>query len=94
MFNRCIFIAPLLLLSTLQAATQSLAAESSVQQLDRLLPGIIRTHPGQLYDVVGPIAGPGGTQRYHLKWLTPGGRIVWYDVDAHTGFVYGTVSGQ
>ena len=58
-----------------------------VQPLDRLLPGIRRQHPGEFYDAEGPTYGPAGDAHYHLKWLTPDGRIIWFDADARNGRV-------
>lgn len=58
-----------------------------VQPLDRLLPGIRRAHPGEFYDAEGPTYGPNGDPHYHLKWMTPDGRIIWYDADARSGQV-------
>ena len=34
-------------------------------------------------------ADPDGQPRYRLKWMTPDGRIVWFDADARTGRVLG-----
>jgi hypothetical protein len=70
------------------------AAAQPVQPLDRLLPEIRRTHPGHFYDADGPHPGAGGSQHYHLKWMTPDGRIVWYDTDARTGRVLGVSPGR
>jgi hypothetical protein len=58
-------------------------------RLDRILPGIRERHPGKFYDAEGPYRGPDGQYRYRLKWMTPGGRIVWFDADARTGRVLG-----
>jgi hypothetical protein len=58
-----------------------------VQPLDRLLPGIRRSHPGDFYDADGPTIGPDGDPHYHLKWMTPDGRIIWYDANARNGRV-------
>ena len=58
-----------------------------VQPLDRLLPGIRRAHPGDFYDAEGPTYGPSGDPHYHLKWMTPDGRVIWYDTDARSGRV-------
>jgi hypothetical protein len=58
-----------------------------VQPLDRLLPGIRRAHPGDFYDAEGPTYGPEGDPHYHLKWMTPDGRIIWFDTDARNGHV-------
>ena len=60
---------------------------AGVQPLDRLLPGIRRAHPGDFYDAEGPTYGPSGDPHYHLKWMTPDGRIIWYDTDARSGRV-------
>jgi hypothetical protein len=57
--------------------------------LDRILPGIRERHPGKFYDAEGPYRGPDGQLRYRLKWMTPDGRVVWFDADAHTGRVIG-----
>lgn len=65
-----------------------------VQPLDRLLPGIRRSHPGDFYDAEGPTYGPEGDPHYHLKWVTPDGRVVWYDTDARTGRVLRTSPGR
>jgi hypothetical protein len=55
--------------------------------LDRILPQIRERHPGKFYDAEGPWRGPDGQWRYRLKWMTPEGRIVWFDADARTGRV-------
>ena len=65
-----------------------------VQPLDRILPEVRRSHPGQFYDADGPTPGPGGSEHYHLKWLTPDGRIEWLDTDARTGRVLGRSPGR
>ncbi|HEX4028382.1 MAG TPA: hypothetical protein VHX18_12250 [Rhizomicrobium sp.] len=65
-----------------------------VQPLDRLLPGIRRAHPGDFYDAEGPTYGPEGDPHYHLKWMTPDGRIIWYDTDARTGRVLRSSPGR
>jgi hypothetical protein len=57
--------------------------------LDRILPQVRSHHPGKFYDAEGPYRGPDGQFRYRLKWMTPGGRIVWFDADARTGRVLG-----
>src|SRR5271170_5635896 len=86
------FFAFLALLASLSYGAP--AAAQKVQPLDRLLPEIRRTHPGQFYDADGPHPGAGGSQHYHLKWMTPDGRIVWYDMDARTGRVLGASPGR
>ncbi len=60
------------------------------QSLDRILPGIREHHPGRFYDAQGPMPGPDGQMRYRIKWMTPDGRIVWFDADARTGRVLGS----
>jgi len=57
--------------------------------LDRILPRVRERHPGKFYDAEGPFRGPDGQYRYRLKWMTPNGRVVWFDADAHTGRVLG-----
>jgi len=69
-------------------------ARDGVQPLDRLLPGIRRAHPGDFYDAEGPTYGPSGDPHYHLKWLTPDGRIVWFDADARNGRVLRSSPGR
>lgn len=71
------------------AAAQPRPYESrdGIQPLDRLLPGIRRDHPGTFYDAEGPTYGPSGNPHYHLKWMTPEGRVIWYDADARSGRV-------
>jgi hypothetical protein len=53
------------------------ARDARIQPLDRLLPGIRRQHPGDFYDAEGPTYGPSGDPHYHLKWMTPDGRVIW-----------------
>lgn len=65
-----------------------------VQPLDRLLPGIRRGHPGTFYDAEGPTYGPEGDPHYHLKWMTPDGRVIWYDTDARSGRVLRSSPGR
>jgi hypothetical protein len=67
---------------------QEYAADGN-PSLDRILPGIRERHPGKFYDAQGPWRGPDGQYRYRLKWMTPDGRIVWFDADARTGRVLG-----
>src|ERR1700761_9518803 len=70
------------------------AYREGVQPLDRLLPGIRRAHPGDFYDAEGPTYGPSGDAHYHLKWMTPDGRVIWYDADARSGRVLRTSPGR
>ena len=65
-----------------------------VQPLDRLLPGIRRQHPGDFYDAEGPTYGPSGDAHYHLKWMTPDGRVIWFDTDARNGRVLRSSPGR
>ena len=65
-----------------------------VMPLDRILPGIRRDYPGEFYDADGPIPGPDGQEHYHLKWMTPDGRIEWLDADARTGRVLNAAPGR
>ncbi|HKD48633.1 MAG TPA: hypothetical protein VKB67_13185 [Rhizomicrobium sp.] len=65
-----------------------------VQPLDRLLPEVRRSVPGEFYDADGPVPGPDGQLHYHLKWMTPDGRIEWLDTDARTGQVLGAFPGR
>jgi len=65
-----------------------------VLPLDRILPGIRRAYPGEFYDADGPTPGPDGGEHYHLKWMTPDGRIMWLDTDARTGRVLGAAPGR
>jgi hypothetical protein len=65
-----------------------------VQPLDRLLPGIRRQHPGEFYDAEGPTYGPSGDAHYHLKWMTPDGRVIWFDADARNGRVLRSSPGR
>ena len=67
---------------------------NEVQLLDRLLPAIRRAHPGDFSDAHGPVYGPSGDSHYHLKWITPGGGIYWFDADARSGQVLRTSPGR
>jgi hypothetical protein len=91
-----IFLMILVLLGALAAgpATAQPQREAGVLPLDRILPGIRRDHPGQFFDADGPTPGPGGSMHYHLKWMTPDGRIEWLDTDARTGRVLGASPGR
>jgi hypothetical protein len=68
--------------------------EPGVQPLDRILPGIRHEYPGEFYDADGPTPGPDGQEHYHLKWMTPDGRIEWLDTDARTGRVLRSAPGR
>jgi hypothetical protein len=79
------FLALLLLPAPFLAAGAAAAQPAGAQPLDRLLPQIRRDHPGQFLDAEG--AETGGNPHYHLKWLTPDGRVMYLDTDARTGRV-------
>ena len=69
-------------------------SDGNAQPLERILPRIRREHPGQFYDAEGPFLGSDGQVHYRLKWMTPEGRVVWYDTDARTGRVLGSGGGR
>ena len=69
------------------------AGKSAAHSFDRLLPEIRRHAPGSLYDVEGPYPGPDGNARYRIKWMTPEGRIIWFEVDGRNGHILGMVTG-
>ncbi len=77
-----------------QAQPGGAPMRAGVQPLDRLLPGIRRQHPGEFYDAEGPTYGPSGDAHYHLKWMTPDGRIIWFDADARNGRVLRSSPGR
>jgi hypothetical protein len=77
-----------------QSYGQADAGRDGVQPLDRLLPGIRRAHPGEFYDAEGPTYGPSGDPHYHLKWMTPEGRVIWFDADARNGRVLRSSPGR
>lgn len=68
--------------------------DPGILPLDRILPGIRATRPGQFYDADGPTQGPDGQEHYHLKWMSPDGRVEWLDTDARTGRVLNTSPGR
>jgi hypothetical protein len=61
--------------------------------LERILPHIRSAHPGTFSDVDGPFSDPNGRSHYRIKWLTPDGRVIWFDTDARTGRVLGVNHG-
>ena len=89
-----------LILAAIFAVTAGLPAAAQIRRapgvrpLDQILPGVRRTHPGQFYDADGPNPAPDGSPHYHLKWMTPDGRIEWLDTDARTGRVLGASPGR
>jgi len=68
-------------------------AEHDGETLDRILPDIRAAHPGRLSDAQ-PWIDDNGRTHYRIKWMTPEGRVVWFDTDARTGRVLGTVGGR
>jgi len=54
------------------------------ETLDSILPQIRAAHPGRLSDAE-PFIGSDGRTHYRIKWMTPEGRILYFDADAHTG---------
>ena len=90
---RAAFFIFLALIFALPAVAQNRRG-AGVRPLDQILPEIRRTHPGQFYDADGPTDAPDGSSHYHLKWMTPDGRIEWLDTDARTGRVLGTSPGR
>jgi len=62
---------------------------SGTLSLGRILPEIRRNEPGTFYDAEGPFQGPDGRARYRIKWMTPDGRIIWFEADARTGHLFG-----
>ena len=85
-----VFIGLLPLLAPFLASGAAVAQPA--QPLDRLLPDIRRNVPGQFLDAES--ANQDGNPRYHLKWLTPDGRVMWLDADARTGRVLGRAPGR
>ena len=78
----------------LALASPGFAADRQAEgrpSFDRILPEIRRHTPGTFYDAEGPFIGQDGQARYRIKWMTPEGRIVWFDADARTGRVLGAV---
>jgi uncharacterized membrane protein YkoI len=69
-------------------------SSTDVGPLDRLLPAIRRSHPGKLSDAHGPIYDASGDSHYHVKWITRGGDVFWFDVDAESGQVLRTSPGS
>jgi hypothetical protein len=70
-------------------ATGAQAGPYGGPSLDRILPHIRQQHPGTFYDAEGPFWGPDGQPHYRIKWMTPQGRVVWFDANARTGHVNG-----
>jgi hypothetical protein len=74
-------IRPILVFSLLVAfGTPALARGT----LDSILPQIRAQHPGRLSDAE-PWTDADGNAHYRIKWMTPEGRILYFDADARTG---------
>jgi hypothetical protein len=52
--------------------------------LDSILPEIRAQHPGRLSDAE-PFTAQDGSTHYRIKWMTPEGRILYFDADARSG---------
>src|ERR1700743_863157 len=52
--------------------------------LDSILPEIRAQHPGRLSDAEPWTDGSGNTH-YRIKWMTPEGRILYFDAHSRTG---------
>src|SRR3569832_1656905 len=52
--------------------------------LDSILPEIRAQHPGRLSDAE-PFTADDGSTHYRIKWMTPEGRILYFDADARSG---------
>jgi len=72
---------PLVLVLAAPARAQLLA---DGETLDRILPMIRAEHPGRLSDAE-PWTDETGRTHYRIKWMTPEGRILYFDADARSG---------
>lgn len=52
--------------------------------LDRMLPEIRAQHLGRLSEAETHV-GPDGQKHYRVKWVTPRGQILFFDVNSNTG---------
>jgi hypothetical protein len=84
------------LLALFLSAGAALAGDGrgGVEPLDRILSHMRNEHPGTFYDADGPFTDENGGVHYRIKWLTPQGRLIWFDTDAHTGRVLGVDRGH
>jgi hypothetical protein len=89
-----IFLALMALVALAAGPATAQPGRPGVLPLDRILPDVRRAYPGEFYDADGPTPGPDGEEHYHLKWMTPDGRIMWLDTDARTGRVLGQAPGR
>ena len=71
------------------------AGEASARgTLDSILPEIRSAHPGRLSDAE-PWTDSDGNTHYRIKWMTPEGRILYFNADAESGrFSSGGDDGQ
>lgn len=81
--NFRLFLA-LLALPFMLAAPASAQRMADGETLDRILPDIRAAHPGRLSDAE-PWIDDNGRPHYRIKWMTPDGRILYFDADARTG---------
>jgi hypothetical protein len=65
-------------------AALAVPSGASAETLDRILPQIRANHPGSLSDAE-PWTDSDGRMHYRIKWMTPEGRIIFFDADARTG---------
>jgi hypothetical protein len=61
--------------------------------LDSILPEIRAQHPGRLSDAE-PFTAPDGSTHYRIKWMTPEGRILYFDADARSGHYYNSAGDE
>lgn len=78
MRSRLFFTSVLLLLLALAGPA------SARGTLDSILPDIRSAHPGRLSDAE-PWTDSEGRTHYKIKWLTPEGRILYFNADAESG---------
>jgi hypothetical protein len=62
----------------------TLAAPAYARSLDSILPDIRAAHPGRMSDAE-PWTDNDGNRHYRIKWMTPEGRIIYFDADTRTG---------
>ncbi|MBS0472368.1 MAG: hypothetical protein JSR60_14950 [Proteobacteria bacterium] len=82
-----------LLLPALFVALTLSAPAMARSTLDSILPGIRAEHPGRLSDAE-PWTDQNGRVHYRIKWMTPQGRILYFDADPETGRYRSTGGGE